>query len=85
MEDYGMDNIYWKQGCPALMSDGRLLTNYNRGRIIDQSIKTINKIESAQEYKYFLQNNGENIINNERDYINKKTTCSPNNACYKLL
>ena len=84
MEDYGMDNRYWKKGCPALMSDGRLLTNYDRVRRLDQYIKTINEIDSAQEYKYFLQKNGDTIINNERDYINKITTCLSNTSC-KLL
>lgn len=71
-----MDNRYFKQGCPPLMHDGRFITNYNRFPIFEQYIKNINKISSAQEYRQFLQKNGDTIINNERAYFNKVATCN---------
>lgn len=70
-----MDNRYYQQGCPARMHDGRFITNYNRLSIFEQYIKNINNISSAQDYKKFLQKNGDILINNERAYYNKRNTC----------
>ena len=70
-----MDNRYFTQGCPPRMDDGRFITNHNRFTIFEQYIKNINKISSAHEYKKFLQQNGDKIINNERAYYNKVSTC----------
>jgi hypothetical protein len=70
-----MDNRYFNHGCPALMNDGRFITNYNRFPIFEQYIKNINNISSVHEYKKFLQQNGDLILNNERAYFNKINTC----------
>ena len=37
-----MDNRYYNYGCPAIMHDGRFITNYVRGRVVDQIIKHLN-------------------------------------------
>ena len=79
-----MDNRYFKQGCPAIWSKSRDLTNYYEQRIFDQYIRNTNNIQSAQEYKHFLQNNAEVIINREMDYLINKNTCNVNGQCVPI-
>lgn len=71
-----MDNRYFSQGCPPLMHDGRFITNYTNFKIFEQYIRNINKIGSAQDYRKFLQDNGDMILNNQRDSDNKINTCN---------
>jgi hypothetical protein len=75
------DNRYFSYDCPALMQDGRFITNYTQRRTLDQYIKRVNKIESAQEYKDFLQRNGETIINKERAYNEDNNLCKIDGKC----
>ena len=63
------------------MEDGRFITNYTRYRIFDQYIRGMNNIDSAQDYKHFLQINGENIINRERIFNNDNNVCKLNGSC----
>jgi hypothetical protein len=76
-----MDNRYFIHGCPALMQDGRFITNYTRNRVFNQFIREVNNIESSHEFRHFLQNNAETLINRERDYVNKMNTCNVNGQC----
>jgi len=75
------DNRYFSYDCPALMHDGRFITNYTRQRNVDQYIRGINKIISAQDYKSFLQKNGDTIINRERAYNDEYNTCKIHSKC----
>jgi len=75
------DNRYFSYECPAKMQDGRFITSYIRSRTFDQYVRGINDINSAQEYKDFLQNNGDNIINRERAYNNEKNVCKIEGKC----
>ena len=79
-----MDNRYWSNGCPALMQDGRFITNYVRPNIIDQIIKNENNISSSHDYRLFLQKNGDSIINKEREFFIKNNTCNVNGKCLNL-
>ena len=76
-----MDNRYYKYGCPALMHDGRFLTNYVRSRVVDQYIRNIYDIDSIQNFKLFLQNNGDELLNNERAEQAKIYTCNVSGKC----
>ena len=76
-----MDNRYWSFGCPPLMSDGRHITNYLRYNVFDQFIRNMNEIKTNHEYRHFLQNNGDQILNKERQAIVKNHTCSVNGKC----
>lgn len=78
------DNRYFSYNCPALMQDGRFITNYTRLRVFDQYIRTINKIESAQDYKDFLQMNGDTIINRERAYNDNENLCKIDSRCVPI-
>ena len=79
-----MDNRYYNYKCPPLMQDARFITNYMRTRVFEQKIRDVNKIESAHDYKVFLQTNGETIMNRERAYLESTNTCSVNGECVKL-
>jgi hypothetical protein len=79
-----MDNRYWSNGCPALMQDGRFISNYVKPNIIDQVFRDANGIKSSNEYRLFLQNNAESIINKERDYLLTNNTCNIDGRCLKL-
>ena len=71
-----MDNRYYKYGCPPLMSDGRFLTSYVDSDVLNQYIRHVNKLESANDFRIFLQKNGDKIMNKERAYLIQKNTCS---------
>jgi hypothetical protein len=76
-----MDNRYFSYGCPAIKSDARGLTNYYPTRTFNQFIRTVNKLGSAQDYKNFLQNNGQFIMHNEMKYIVSNNTCNVDGHC----
>ena len=61
-----MDNRYWSNGCPALMQDGRFITNHVRSAVYDQFVKNVNNIQSAHDYRLYLQQHGDEILNKER-------------------
>lgn len=79
-----MDNRYFKYGCPALMQDARFITNYIQSRQLDQIVRNVNKIDSAQEYRQFLQTNGDTILNRERAIIQDIYTCKVAGFCVPL-
>ena len=79
-----MDNRYFNHGCPALMQDGRFITNYIRGNVFDQFIRNVNDVKTAAEYRQFLQTDGNKILNRERAYLFKNNTCNINGKCLPL-
>jgi hypothetical protein len=81
---YKMDNRYFKHNCPPLMQDARFITNYMESRIFEQHIRNINKIESAQEFKNFLQVNGSTLMEREHAYQVQVNTCDVNGTCAAL-
>lgn len=76
-----MDNRFYKYGCPPLMSDGRFLTSYVDSDVLNQYIRHVNKLKSANDFRIFLQKNGDAIINRERAFLIKKNTCSVHGMC----
>ena len=79
-----MDNRYWSFGCPPLMSDGRFITNHVRFNVFDQFIRNMNEIPDGASYRHFLQNNGEQILNKERQALVKNNICNVNGRCLPL-
>ena len=70
-----MDNRFWPLSCPAKMADGRHSTNYMNPRVFNQKIRSINELGSSHEYRHFLQNNANKIMENERKYIDENFKC----------
>ena len=75
-----MDN-FWK-GCPAKMSDGRLLTDYRTAVRREEYVKFINNIIRDDEYRLFLQGNAESIADNEWNYYRKNRSCWVNECVH---
>jgi len=73
-----MDNFY--QNCPAKMDDGRFTTNYRTDSCINEQIKYVNGIVRDDDYRYFLQQNGQKLMENEWSYLKNNYYCM-NNAC----
>lgn len=62
--------------CPALMDDTRLFTNYLNNTKFNLYVKNVNNITDENLYRQFLQNKGEQIINNERNFFNDNKRCN---------
>lgn len=77
----GGSNAFYRDGCPAIMSDGRFITNYNSANELTEAIKQMNGISNSNELRQFLQNNGNKIINAERNYHLNDNKCNPSTAC----
>ena len=74
------DNFF--KGCPPVMSDGRLFTDYRTAVRTDQNIKRINGIERDDEYRIFLQSNAQQIMNSDWDNMRKNKSCWVNKCVH---
>jgi len=77
----GTNNIYYRDGCPALMSDSRFLTYYNSTNELTEKMRALNGFRSANQFRTFMQNNGNLFITSERNYLTNENTCCPGTAC----
>ena len=77
----GSNNVYYPDGCPALMSDGRFITYYNSSNELTETMRKMNGFRSENQFRTFMQTNGDLFMNAERDYLMKNNTCSPQTAC----
>jgi hypothetical protein len=75
-------NNYFPQ-CPALMSDGRHFTNWRQASEFNEYIKYINELERDDDYRLFLQNNAEVIMENEWKNTTNKMKCWENACIHK--
>ena len=71
-----MDNFY--KNCPPRMDDARFLTDYRIANTREQNIKMINGFVNDDEYRLFLQQNGEFIMDKEWTVIKGKNSCKTN-------
>lgn len=79
-----MDNRYHNYGCPPLMNDGRFISSYIRSSTYDQYIRNMNNIESAHDYRHYLQNNSNEILNRTKTYLRKHNTCAVEGRCLPM-
>jgi hypothetical protein len=75
------DNFF--RGCPAVMSDGRFLSDHLASTRRDEYIKYINDITRDDQYRLFLQTNGGEIIFRERLYNLMNNKCNANVCIHK--
>jgi hypothetical protein len=73
-----MDNYY--ENCPAQMNDGRFLENFKSDTCVNEYIKYTNGITRDDDYRLFLQTNGDKIMDSEWMYLKRHNSCW-NNAC----
>ena len=75
-----MDNFH--KGCPAKMSDGRYLTDYRTSTRREEYVKYVNNIIRDDDYRLFLQQNAEQIMDNEWKYDKKYRACWVNECVH---
>lgn len=64
-------------GCPPRMSDGRHFTDYRPSCDINSAIRGDNSIPSSFQYRNFLQQNAEKLLNLNRKHACMKNCCGP--------
>jgi len=77
----GANNVYYRDQCPALMSDGRFLTDYNSTNELTNAMRKKNGFQSSNQFRIFMQTNGDLFMNAERKHLLNKNTCQTNIAC----
>ena len=70
----GENNVYYKDGCPALMSDARFLTYYNSSNELTEAMRKMNGFRSANQFRTFMQTNGDLFRSTERNFLIKNNT-----------
>lgn len=75
-----MDNNPNRRNCPALMSDARFACDYRPKCTVNMAIQIQNNITDSYSYRMFLQQNGQAIINLERQHFIQKNGCKPCDA-----
>lgn len=71
-----MDNYF--RGFPPMMSDGRQFTDYRSPQVREKLFKYKHGLTTENEIRTFSINNGEQIINNEWNYINQSNYVNRN-------
>ena len=79
-----MDNRYYKYNCPPIMNDGRFISSYVRSSVFDQYIRTVNNIDNAHNFRHYLQNNGDQLINNSKAYLRENNICKIEGKCLPM-
>lgn len=76
----GTNATYYREGCPALMEDNRIITNYLSSNYVTNIMMAKNGFKNAQKFRTFLQSNGKELIDQDRKYFGKKA-CHVDSAC----
>ena len=61
--------------CPARMDDGRAFTDYRPSSTVDDMIRYSNNVMSSYDYRQFLMNNANNIMDVNNNYTKEKVGC----------
>ena len=66
--------------CPALMSDGRVFTDYRSSCYINNNLLNKNDFNSSYQYRQWLTHNAVKLMNNNNAYNNRLNGCGSCNA-----
>jgi hypothetical protein len=75
-----MDNFF--KTCPAMMSDGRLFTDYRTATRREQYNKYVNGIVRDDEYRMFMQTNASPIMDTTWNYNKEHNSCFVNKCVH---
>ncbi len=76
-----MDNFF--QNCPAIMSDGRLFTEWRSDVLLNENIKDVNNVVRDDDYRILLQKNADAFMNQEWMYISEQAKCNQTKCVHK--
>lgn len=63
--------------CPARMSDSRAFTSYQSSTFVDDLIRADNNISNSLQYRVFLQNNANQLMDKHRQVACLANCCGP--------
>lgn len=69
---------------PGIMSDGRLFTDYNPNAVMNKKVSEMNKIKSNEDYRKYLTNNANQIMNYNLSMSTLENNCKVNSQTEKL-
>lgn len=69
------DNKFF--GCPPRMADGRHFTDYRPNCHVNDLVKADNSISNSFQYRQFLQQNGDSLMDRHRQLACEKNCCGP--------
>ena len=76
--DRTSNNKYFN--CPPRMADGRQFTDYRPNSYVNDLVRYSNNVMSSYNYRLFLTNNAEKLMQINNEYIYEKSKCVPCNA-----
>jgi hypothetical protein len=62
--------------CPPMMADGRNFTDYRSNRYVNQLVAQNNNVQSSNQYRKFLMNNAEGLMELSHKYLYQKNGCN---------
>lgn len=62
--------------CPARMADGRIFTNWLPRKRLNEFLRLGNNLDSAHDYRHFLQEKATLLIENDTKYLESNKKCS---------
>ena len=65
------------KNCPSRMSDGRSFTEYRPSNYINDLIRADNNISNSLQYRVFLQNNANALMDRHRQVACLENCCGP--------
>ena len=77
-----MDNFY--KNCPPRMEDARFLTDWRPSNVREQYIRNINGFVRTDEFRSFLQQNGDKIMDNEWRVLKEQNSCPIKTCIFNL-
>lgn len=81
MRYHGANNVYFRDGCPAIMDDARFITYYNSTNELTEAMRKMNGFKSSNQFRTFMQTNADLFMESEREYQIRENTCAPTVAC----
>jgi hypothetical protein len=75
-----MDNFF--KGCPPMMDDGRLFTDYRSSQVREEIFREKNCAISENEARTIRIEKADDILDDEWDYLRKTRSCFPEKKCY---
>lgn len=69
------NNKYFQ--CPPRMNDGRHFTDYRSSDFVNDLIRADNNLSNSLNYKLFLQQNGNSLMDRQREIACKLNCCGP--------
>lgn len=74
------DNYF--RGCPPKMGGFREITEYQTSAIVDNNLQKRFNLPRDDEYRFFLQNNGNRLMNIQYLYYKYNNSCFNNRCIY---